>query len=405
MNTPGPSPFSAADAALGYLYQVRVGLLWALRRLKVGNDFLVSIETLDDVTFETTGGLAEELLQTKHHRNREASLTNGSADLWKTLRVWFEGYAAGAIPVGAALHLLTTAKASTGSAAAYLRTDGRDVDAALSALETTAQSSDSVSNAPAYAAFTKVTRSVRRGLLESVVVIDAAPSVMDLDGELRAEVFWAVERKHHGVFLEHLEGWWLRRTLKQLASIASGDRILAGEIEAQMSDLREQFKQDSLPIDDDLLNFDLDDATQAAHAGSNFVRQLELVTAGKRRIAAAVREYYRAFEQRSRWLRNELLLVGDLSRYERSLVEEWELVFEAMKDDLGGNVAEDAKRKAALDVLKWAERVSLRIRPNVTEPFITRGSLHMLADEVRLGWHPDFRDRLAALLGPKESDA
>jgi hypothetical protein len=186
MNTPGPSPFSAADAALGYLYQVRVGLLWALRRLKVGNDFLVSIETLDDVTFETKGGLAEELPQTKHHRNREASLTNGSAELWKTLRVWFEGYAAGSIPIGAALHLLTTAKASTGSAAAYLRTDGRDVDAALTALETTAQSSDSVSNAPAYAAFTKLTRSVRRGLLESVVVIDAAPSVMDLDGELRA---------------------------------------------------------------------------------------------------------------------------------------------------------------------------------------------------------------------------
>jgi len=43
--------FSAADAALGYLYQVRVALLWALRKLKSATDFLVSIETLDDVTF------------------------------------------------------------------------------------------------------------------------------------------------------------------------------------------------------------------------------------------------------------------------------------------------------------------------------------------------------------------
>jgi hypothetical protein len=24
----------------------------------------------------------------------------------------------------------------------------------------------------------------------------------------------------------------------------------------------------------------------------------------------------------------------------------------------------------------------------------------MLADEVRIGWHPDFRDRLADILGP-----
>ena len=43
---------------------------------------------------------------------------------------------------------------------------------------------------------------------------------------------------------------------------------LSTEIESQMSDLREQFKQDSLPIDDDLLTFDLDEATHAAHATS-----------------------------------------------------------------------------------------------------------------------------------------
>jgi hypothetical protein len=72
------NPFSAADSALGYLYQVRAGLLWALRRLKMNDDFLISLETLDDVTFETKGGTPDELLQTKHHRDREASLTDAS---------------------------------------------------------------------------------------------------------------------------------------------------------------------------------------------------------------------------------------------------------------------------------------------------------------------------------------
>ena len=67
----GVNRFSAADSALGYLYQVRLGLLWSLRRLKGGGDFLVSLETLDDVTFESKGGKPEELLQTKHHQNRE----------------------------------------------------------------------------------------------------------------------------------------------------------------------------------------------------------------------------------------------------------------------------------------------------------------------------------------------
>ena len=68
MNATGGSPFSAADSAVGYLYQVRTALLWALRRLRAGNDFVVSLETLDDVTFESRGGKPEELLQTKHHQ-------------------------------------------------------------------------------------------------------------------------------------------------------------------------------------------------------------------------------------------------------------------------------------------------------------------------------------------------
>ena len=63
------SDFSAVDSTLGYLYQVRLALFWTLRRLKTDPGFLIGIETLDDVTFETTGGKPTELLQTKHHKN------------------------------------------------------------------------------------------------------------------------------------------------------------------------------------------------------------------------------------------------------------------------------------------------------------------------------------------------
>jgi hypothetical protein len=400
------NPFSAADSALGYLYQVRVALLWALRRLKMNDDFVISLETLDDVTFETKGGTPDELLQTKHHRNREASVTDASEDLWKSLRVWFEGYAAKTVPAGTALHLLTTSTASAGSIASYLRSDdGRDADAALRGLITTAQSSKSTANAAAYSVFLNTAVKERKALISNVVVIDGAPSITSLDADLKTEVFWAVDRRYHDAFLERLEGWWLRRTLKQLASTSLRDRVLAIEIEAQMSDLREQFKQDSLPIDDDLLSFDLDEATQTAHAGSNFVYQLEIISAGKRRIASAVKDYYRAFEQRSRWLRDDLVLIADLTQYERRLVEEWGLIFDAVQDELGEAAAEAEQKKAAREVLRWAESALIPIRPGVTEPFLTRGSLHMLADEIRLGWHPQFRERLAALLQSREVQA
>jgi hypothetical protein len=396
------SQFSAADSALGYIYQARLGLLWALKRLKDRSDFAVSLETIDDVTFETNGR-PDELLQTKHHLARPAALTDASPDLWKSLRVWFIAASSNAISVKTDLYLVTTSAAGAGSAASNLCQENRDVASALTILEATAQTSGSQENASAYAAFLATSVPERRAILERIVILDRTPTIEDLNEELKAELFWATERRHQDAFLQYLEGWWLRRVVTQLARIDVGDRILGEELESQMSDIRDQFKQDALPIADDLLNFSPDDAAIAAHETSIFVRQLGLAKAGKRRVAAAIRDYYRAFEQRSRWLRHDLLMVGDLATYERRLAQEWELVFEAARDDLGDSAADLAKEAAGRKVLEWAERICIPIRPAVTEPFVTRGSLHLLADDLRVGWHAEFRDRLANLLEEGES--
>jgi len=398
MSSGNSNQFSAADPALGYLYQARSALLWALQRLKSQPDFLVSIETLDDVTFETTGGSPIELLQTKHHRKVTANLTDASPDLWKTLRIWFEGHASGLISSTTSLVLVTTGIAPRNSTASKLQMYGREVDAAQQALNATAASSTNQSNAAGYDAYLSATAAERKSILERIVIVDAAPSISSLDEELTEEVFWAAGKEHHEAFLDRLEGWWLRRVLRQLAA-NNNDRIGSVELEAQMSDLREQFKQESLPIDDDLLEFILDDTTKAAHEGSTFVRQLEIVKAGKRRIANSIRDYFRAFEQRSRWLRLELIVEMELHKYEKRLLEEWEMVFEAMRDELGTAATTNAKETAARSVLAWAERTTLPIRRNVTEPFVSRGSFHMLAEELRLGWHPEFREKLSELLG------
>jgi len=393
--------FSAADAALGYLYQIRSALWWTLRRMKSDAEFAVGVETLDDVAFETTGGEPRELLQTKHHRQRQGSLGDRSADLWKTLRIWFVGRASGEILPHTSLFLVTTAGTPDGSAASRLRAHDRDVESAHQALSLVAMTSTNTANAAAYAAFMDAGPSGQREVLDRVTVLDSAPLVTDLDAELRQEVYWAAARKHLPAFLERLEGWWLRRILMQLTSVAA-DRVGSIELEAKMEDLREQFRQDALPIDEDLLEFALDPATEASYASHSFVQQIELTRARKRRIAAAIRDYYRAFEQRSRWLRDELLVVPDLQSYEKRLVEEWELRFEHVRDDLGDRATETAKQEAARTVLGWAEQTLIPIRPKVIEPFVGRGSLHMLSDELRIGWHVDFRERLAHLLGSSQ---
>jgi len=118
MDTSDRGAYSAAPSALGYLYQVRYALLESLRRLRKGQEFIVSIETLDDVVFEQTGE-APELLQTKHHLKKTADLTDSSQDLWKTIRIWSETLVTGRAPEETLFFLITTAQTADGHAAHY----------------------------------------------------------------------------------------------------------------------------------------------------------------------------------------------------------------------------------------------------------------------------------------------
>jgi len=400
MNGRTSSPFSAAPSATGYLFQCRYALLESLRRLRKNENFAVSVETLDDVVFETSGE-AVDLLQTKHHLARTADLTDASPDIWKTLRVWCEYLENRSIPEDSTFFLITTSSAPEGSAAYYLRIgESRDVIRAIERLNATAESSINKTNTPAYKVFRNLSAEKKRNFLEAVIVLDNAPVISDIDGLLKEELFHAVEPKFLDSFVSRIEGWWFRRVINHLASNAS-EPILSEELLAEEGRLREQFKRDNLPVDDDIMNTAVD---ASGYQDRMFVHQLRLIEVSNRRIFYAIRDYFRAFEQRSKWVREDLLFVGELDRYEDRLVEEWERLFEIMKDELGDSEAEKARKRAAQTLYKWVETGTHRsIRAGVTEPCIARGTYQILADKLRVGWHPEFLERLKQLLEPQEA--
>jgi hypothetical protein len=388
-------PFSAAASALGYLFQCRYALYESLRKLRAVSDFSVSIETFDDVVFEANG-TSLELLQTKHHVGKNADLTDTSTDLWKSIRIWSESIANSRIPSDSVFFLITTATAANGSATFYLKAGNeRNTLTALERLNATASSSTNQANEPGYTAFRALSPTQKMILVDSTYVIDAAPSITDLDDMLRQELLHAVELKYLGLFVQRLEGWWFGRVVQHLAKTRL-DPILSEEILAEISRLREQFKEDNLPIDEDIFRATVD---ASGYQNKTFVCQLALIGIGNQRIFHAIRNYFRAFEQRSRWVREELLMVGDLSYYEEQLIEEWELHFEQMREELGDSATEDLKMDAARRLYSWVETGSHPlIKPRCIEPFVSRGSYQILADHIRVGWHPDFVEKLRQLL-------
>ncbi|HBK61761.1 MAG TPA: hypothetical protein DDZ84_13385 [Firmicutes bacterium] len=380
---------------LGYLFQCRVALLDAIRRIKEQESFRVTIETLDDVAFETDGS-PTELLQVKHKIRREGSLSNASADLWKSIRVWVDGFTTCKWSSDTAYYLITTARAERGSIASCLRADlQRDVEQARRGLDEVARTSSNRDNESAYTAYRSLSQADRRLLVEQITVLDGFSDIVSVDRDLRRELALVVKRELIESLITRLEGWWFGRIIVYLQG-TKGEPIQSEEIDAQLERLRRQLREDNLPIDQDLRDLEIDEAAFNFHP---FVEQLRLIDLINKRIITAMRQYYRASSQRSRWLREGLILVGDLAVFDKHLREEWETRFDEMMQRVGTETAELEMRMAARDLYKWAEQEdSLFIRPECREPFVSRGSLQILSDRLLIGWHPEFQQRLECLI-------
>ncbi len=388
--------FSAAAVAAGYLYQARLALAECLRFAYVDSTVEVAIERLDDVSFEREGS-ALELLQTKHHLNRKGDLTDASVDLWKTLRVWAEATKADpSIPSRTRLALITTATAPEGSAASLLRpsqdqTTLRNVGRAHELLLEAAATSENVALRKAFAAFTSLSPEMRTALLEAIEIVDNSAIITDLEEVIEGNLRMLAPRNKLPLAREQLEGWWWPRVCR----ILQGDdasTISIIELEQKLDDIRECLKRDALPIEMD--DVEPEEHELSALSETRFVRQLQTIGVGATRLQLAKRDYYRAFTQRSRWTRRSLLFDGEVAKFERTLIEEWQPRFEHMRDSLDAVSAEAAIRKAGQNLYHWVEADARYPFRTTSNRFLSVGSYHMLADELRVGWHRDY----AALL-------
>lgn len=385
------SKYDASGTALGYLYQCRYALLLALQALTDSPQIRVSIEKFDDIAFDE-GDDPVSVIQTKHHLTKPGNLTNASVDLWKTLDIWMELLAHDPeAPFRTRFVIVTTGTAPDGHATALLRARDRNETLADEILLETIKESSNEENAARYARYGKLPEALRLALLKSVYVLDASPNVLNVLDEIARELHHAVPRHQVSILVERLEGWWFTTVIR---SLCEGPRsIPVAAIETRLDELREGFQRDALPVD-------YADGTPPAVViaeldGRPFVRQLRCISVGERRVEFAIRDFYRASEQRSKWARQELLVDGEIEHYERRLKEAWEPRHVTMVDSVPEGADASIKAAAGEQVFRWAETEASFPLRTVEERFLTHGSFHILANRKVIGWHPEFRTLVA----------
>ena len=389
--------FSAQDPALGYLYQIKYALWLLLEAGREDQGIEIAIENLDDIEIVKDDNELK-LIQTKHHRSPDF-LTNASPDLWKTIRIWCSNYKTRKFQVeNTILTIVTTGTAPDGSIANMLRPSAfgyRDIEAAVEQLNAVANTSENQKNLSAYTIFKSLSKQEQILLVDKIQVIDASSNIIDLSKKIMSILIYSAREEYVEAVYEHILGRWYELVIAHLYG-KSSDYISHKLLTNMIDDIREQYYKESLPI-----NFphsiqieekDLDEDQRI------FIEQLKLVQIGQRRIKHAISDFYRSSSQRSQWIRDLLIPIFELETYDDRLYEEWEMIFAIMEEDLEVETKEEDMVKLGRKLYAEVMKLNIHIRSRCTEEFITRGSYHILANQLRLGWHIDFKDYLSHLL-------
>jgi hypothetical protein len=394
------SKHDAPGQLVGYLYQVLAALLLLFENKNP--EAQICIERFDDVAF-VVEDTPQIVIQTKHQISRHGSLNDNSVDLWRTINSWCSLIKTNKIAVGdTSFVIITTARAKDGSAASCLtKTNHRNCPKARRILNCTAETDTVQKNQNFYSAYLSLCEEDQEDLIKNIFVYDNASSIVNIKNDIMLYVRNATLPTFEERVYDKILGWWTQNAINCLVS-KEPIFISYRQLQSKLHDVGGEYKADSLPIDVDHLYQPTDQELDALQPENRmFIEQLYLISISNGRLKRCIRDYYNAYRQRSQWVREKVLYIDELTKYEASLIDEWHRIFLIMEEDIsdhGNQITEKEKRKKGRELFGTIEDLDLPIRKNVTQPFIMRGTYHELANQLKVGWHIDFYERLCKLL-------
>lgn len=388
--------FSAQEPSLGYHYQVRYAL-YLLLKAKDKEEPFVKLENLDDVEIGDLNKV--ELYQTKFHNNKAANLTDAGVDIWKTIRVWSEMAINNNIDLDNVLLVLVTTSETSSNSVLYELTErklgNRTIQDIVNRLNQVTQTSKSGKDPntkssglqSSFEAYNKLTNDQKQRLVSAIHIRDNALSFDDLKRQIQNELQLYFLPNQLELAFNDLQGWWYEQCIKHLKNDKT--EITYQETKNHVRYIVDKHREDNLPIDSNIMNTNV---AETDFAEMNFVKQLKEINLGKNAINQCKRDYYRASEQRSKWIREQLLNPQEEIDYDFRLKDDWQGKFAFLQDDIENMTDDIVKEKCKQFYRNYYGETypNIFIRQRVTEPFLVKGSCQMLADKQDIAWHPNY---------------
>ena len=382
--------FSAAPQALGFIYQIRYALLHSFNLSETTEIF---IEGDDDLSIHDGSNVIG--LGSLKHRSSDNVLTDSSSVFWKSIRIWLTRYNQYAKQVCLTqFYLFTTSKVSDNTFVKLFE-DKSNIEDIITKIMDYGSFTDQTIIKEIVSEFTKLTFDEQKDFLQRIEIIDQSIRIDDIPNKIMNTFLGAVKREYRKLVFERLEGWWQDRTIRIMVE-PNSPCISVSEINDKLAFINDEYKSDNLPIT--FKNKVPNEHVDPENDSRLFVKQLKLIDVSVERIEFAILDYFRAFEQRSYWAKESLVDWREISDYEENLISEWKRLKAQYLESLSSEEESEIK-EVGRKIYNWSQNVSnLNIRERVQEPYIIRGTFHILANSEpipRVFWHPYTLEKIS----------
>lgn len=395
-----PITHAAEAAALGFYYQTLFALLTLVKA--ANDDATVAVERLDDVELVADGKTL--LYQLKHSLSAAPPpVTLASRALWKTLKVWIDALpeltlsettlhlvAVGSIPEDSPLRALLEAGSDRSELVAAMTKEAqRVVDARVAAAHEKKKLpfGDRVDGCEAFLALTATERD---NLVCRIQIQPQSLTVAQIEDRI-ADHLKMLPTEHRALVAERLVGWWDRQVIYSLCG--KRNRVITRiELQQQISSIIGDIEAERLVPD-----FNMVLPPDSYQPDGMLMRQINLVEGKQSDIIKAIREEWRAREQRAKWVDANTAMASKINDHDLVLQEEWSDRHMQMVEACSESDSQQ-KCQLGLGLLRWThERAPNEVPPigdGWSAPYYVRGSYQVLAIDLKVGWHPDYHDRL-----------
>ncbi|GAB3046121.1 hypothetical protein GCM10027155_09400 [Acinetobacter apis] len=378
----GLNSYSAAASSIGYDYQIRLALL---KSFEINEASEVSIEALDDIELRTEDSTT--LLSLKHKKIND-TLSNLSIDFWKSINIWIDRINNINTPLN--FLLCTTAKVSEKSLLIKITQGFKEtIDLEyINKIEVALDDSSDLKLAPIKKKFKALEDSKKIDLFNRIIILADNIRINDIPSQIINDRFRHIKSEFRQNAYESLEGWWFSKVIDQMTGRLPLP-LTAGDISAKLQQISELYYADNLPLNHCQISESEIDFSDYLSDTFLFVKKLQDIQIKNSQLQRCIFDYYRASNERLDWVKSRLVSSEEITRYERRLTDEW-LRF---KDDLeyeDSEISEEYLRKIGREIFKWSQNTNFYIRPKVTESYVTRGSFHIIANNVQdlIYWLP-----------------